>query len=478
MDPAERLAASKSNSILLVSSNQSTSFLIKELALKCGYSIRIITGLKHLLLLEADYRPSIVIIESSENLQDQQLIEMMSVLDRQLPNTHALIIYNHNISLNASELFRAGAKGIYQFPYEEQLLIDSIFENAPIDIPTSSLAPEVMTEVRILELRVAENLPFDVFIYLPQNCKFLLYRRKDHQLDRETIEKFETKNINSFYIRKSDLKLYHNYTAQVLSKINDSNLTRIERTHKLKNEVKNLISSFFTKDKFSPIESQSFLNTLNKVMQEYIGRSRNDCLFQRISDLACQSFTNYGHCMNTATYAVIFGMLTGFEELEILGLGGLLHDIGLSELPPSSINIPLSRMSPDQIQQYKTHPLRSVDIIRRKSLPIPEMVISMIEQHHENPDGSGYPNGLTLKEITPYAQILALADHLDELTSQSQGKATLSPHDALRTIMGSDSHPPAPFYNEELHGPIIRCLLNPNDENLPDAQKEAFLWKE
>ncbi len=95
----------------------------------------------------------------------------------------------------------------------------------------------------------------------------------------------------------------------------------------------------------------------------------------------------------------------------------LLHDIGKLAVPEHIINKP-GRLTPEEFEKMKVHPLVGAEILDRVAFPYP--VAPIVRSHHERWDGSGYPAGLTGEEIPIGARILAVVDCLDALASDRQ----------------------------------------------------------
>ncbi len=116
-----------------------------------------------------------------------------------------------------------------------------------------------------------------------------------------------------------------------------------------------------------------------------------------------------GHQNRVARLAVAIGEQMEFSEGELEGLkiGGLIHDIGKIYIPAEILN------RPGSINEYERliieeHTIIGYEIMSSVDFPWP--IADMVLQHHENIDGSGYPNGLKDDEITVEAKIIAIAD--------------------------------------------------------------------
>jgi len=140
------------------------------------------------------------------------------------------------------------------------------------------------------------------------------------------------------------------------------------------------------------------------------------------------------HSIRVCVLALAFGRhleLTE-EELNVLGLGALLHDIGKTKIPVDILNKP-GRLAPDEFDLMKSHVPRGVEILEQTP-GIPPRAIEVARAHHERFDGSGYALGLSGAEIGLFGQIGAIVDCYDAITSDRAYHAGMSAHDALRKM--------------------------------------------
>lgn len=121
-----------------------------------------------------------------------------------------------------------------------------------------------------------------------------------------------------------------------------------------------------------------------------------------------------GHVRRTQIFAVGIGNMLGLPESDIKALrtGALLHDIGKLAVPDYILNKPGS-LTPAELEKTKIHSQVGASILENVGFEYP--VIPTIKYHHENWDGSGYPDGLREEEIPLTARILAVADAFDTL---------------------------------------------------------------
>jgi putative two-component system response regulator len=137
-----------------------------------------------------------------------------------------------------------------------------------------------------------------------------------------------------------------------------------------------------------------------------------------------------GHCDRLAAYAVGVGRTMGLpeEDLAALRRGGLMHDVGKIGIPDAVLQKP-SRLTPHEFEIVKQHTLIGERLCGGMRSLAP--VRTIIRQHHERLDGSGYPDGLSGKAISPLAQIVGVVDAFDAMTTDRPYRDAISPGHAL-----------------------------------------------
>ena len=160
------------------------------------------------------------------------------------------------------------------------------------------------------------------------------------------------------------------------------------------------------------------------------------------------------HSMRVCILALTFGRHLEFnvEELNLLGLGALLHDVGKIKVPDEILNKP-GRLTPAEYDIIKTHVPLGVEIVESHS-GIPAASIEVVRSHHERFNGAGYMKGLAGDHIGFFASIGAIVDCYDAITSDRVYHAAVSGSDALQIMYaarGKDFHP-------DLLEQFIQCM--------------------
>lgn len=144
----------------------------------------------------------------------------------------------------------------------------------------------------------------------------------------------------------------------------------------------------------------------------------------------------YAHSVNVAVLSCVVGMGFGLNEGELRNLtfAGMIHDIGKLEIP-AIIRNKAGRLTRDEYQIMKSHAILSYELIKDRS-DISAHVKKAVRAHHENVDGSGYPDGTVGEEQSLFTKILHVTDVYDALISRSPYKKPYSPQEASEYLMG------------------------------------------
>jgi putative nucleotidyltransferase with HDIG domain len=141
------------------------------------------------------------------------------------------------------------------------------------------------------------------------------------------------------------------------------------------------------------------------------------------------------HIRRVQRSAVALAGRVGIEDqlqIQAIEAAALLHDIGKLAIPEHILNKP-GQLTPVEFERMKSHARIGAEILSEVNFPYP--VVPIVRHHHENWDGSGYPDGLKGADIPIGARILAVVDCFDALTSHRPYRRALSAADAFEIIV-------------------------------------------
>jgi putative nucleotidyltransferase with HDIG domain len=142
----------------------------------------------------------------------------------------------------------------------------------------------------------------------------------------------------------------------------------------------------------------------------------------------------HGHIRRVQAYAVGLAKSVGVadaQQIKAIEAAALLHDTGKLAIPEYILNKP-GKLSPVEFDKMKQHASIGADILSAINFPYP--VVPIVRHHHENWDGTGYPQGLKGTDIPIGARILSVVDCFDALTSDRPYRPRMSDEAALHIL--------------------------------------------
>lgn len=262
-----------------------------------------------------------------------------------------------------------------------------------------------------------------------------LLLRAGSVLNQSTINKIKEINILSIYIVdkysneeiEDIIKPEIRQKAIIMIKEAFSNIERINTSNKIRNSEKDYTwqeqSYFYNIGKMAESIIEDILNHKDVVLALVDIRSMNNYV--------------YSHCVNVAVISLTIGVAFKLpkKKLEALCIGALIHDIGKALLPKEILN-KHGNLTDEEKEIVKQHPRLGYRYLS-STYNINSLSKLVVLQHHERPDGLGYPDGLTKENIIDLSNIVSVADAYDNLSTDLPDKRAMFPSDVLEYLMSN-----------------------------------------
>jgi len=290
---------------------------------------------------------------------------------------------------------------------------------------------ENLVAVPSLETGQGKALPFDVYVRLPWSNKISLYRRRGSHLEQQRIDQDKNNRHLNFFVEQADYERYLEYVADQLFDLIVSHPLDRDRLRRAAGRV---LSNAVAQE--APAQAKQLMDNLGDVVTRFVSRMANEelssrqALFMKFARLAEMGTDFQRHPSHVSSLAVMLALGLGVSDQRTLvetALAGLLHDIGLTQLPVSVIAEAHSFQNAGTVSKalLKLHPQGGLDLLWNRGVKVSQLMESMILQHHEEWGGGGYPRGLSGEAVHPFAQLLRLADDLDDLIGNEEGPESL-----------------------------------------------------
>ncbi|MCI0916103.1 HD-GYP domain-containing protein [Pseudomonas stutzeri] len=163
---------------------------------------------------------------------------------------------------------------------------------------------------------------------------------------------------------------------------------------------------------------------------------RNESAMLWLARLKSQDLYTSLHCLSVSILAMGFGTHLGLpdEKIELLGLAGLLHDVGKMKIDPVILNKP-GKLTQEEFEHIKLHPRFGYEALCSQD-DIPPAAVQAAHGHHERLDGRGYPQGLDGYQIPFITRVVTIVDAFDAITSHrayDDARPIQTAYDVLRS---------------------------------------------
>jgi putative nucleotidyltransferase with HDIG domain len=176
---------------------------------------------------------------------------------------------------------------------------------------------------------------------------------------------------------------------------------------------------------------------LNNVVNELFDRLDNQPLPEYLDLSYKGNIRRYisRHCLNVSKLAMFLARELGMgrEEIREVAVCGLLHDVGMMKVK-QEVFTKHAALDQEEWEQVKGHPIEGA-LLLTKEVVLRDVVARVALEHHEKPDGSGYPAGKKKSETHLYARLINVVDTYGAMVSPRAYRLPMLPFQAMRVVM-------------------------------------------
>ena len=282
-----------------------------------------------------------------------------------------------------------------------------------------------------LESLQLDSVP-DFDLYVSSGGEYVLYRGANQPFTEKTLHALLENNIRQLYV---PVEWQHNYQRYVESNIrtiiDNPDIDEITRANIVYENAKWLVSDILN----NPTLRENIERGQAVVESTVYYVLKGQKAFHSLLKVMSFDYYTYSHCVNVCTFSLALAQYSGItdeRELNWLGTGALLHDVGKTKIPEEILN-KRGRLTPHEMEMMKQHPRWGYELAKESDV-IEDASYYPILQHHEREDGTGYPSGLGSGDIHPYSEIVAVADVFDAMTTQRCYRSAFSSFEAFKMM--------------------------------------------
>lgn len=279
---------------------------------------------------------------------------------------------------------------------------------------------------RVQSIVVGRPLQYDIFLKVSE--ELILFKRSGDVVTQNRFEDLLKHGVKNIYILNEHRPLYLSGLKDI---VKDPDSPDELRGKFIKETAFNHIDDLFHKEDVSSIAKES--SGLVEDMVNFISTDLNAA--STLMKLSTHDYYTYNHSVNVSVYSIAICKIILGEDKKLLvtaGLGGLLHDLGKRKIDLKIINKP-GKLDADEWLEMKKHPGYGYELLE-KVPTISHDIKRIVHEHHEHMDGTGYPKGLSEKQILKLSRIASVADVFDALTTKRSYSNPCSAKEALEIM--------------------------------------------
>ncbi|HZQ74967.1 MAG TPA: HD-GYP domain-containing protein [Burkholderiales bacterium] len=199
------------------------------------------------------------------------------------------------------------------------------------------------------------------------------------------------------------------------------------------------------------VDARHLKSSVNEITESVV---RNPDAMMLLAKMRKKGQYEFDRAVSTSVLMIAFGRFLQLtrEQLDILGMAGILLDVGKTRIP-DAVLYKKQVLTPQEYDEAKNHVKHSAELISESS-DFFRQVREVVLQHHERQDGSGYPRGLRGAEISIYGAIAGIVDSYSAMISARPYAEQLSPSNAL----GELHRLRGKLFHEALVEQFIQCI--------------------
>ncbi len=379
--------------------------------------------------IESNSGGAVDVVFTITGLSEVPMPEMAQLLRAAFPHQPIYFVAFDMKVFDRDIMIKNGYTDAFLLPVDREFLIKSIGRAAGVAVD------EAFSAVRLIDIDPDTKLEFEVAVFLPLNNKYVPLIRQGDRLVRDRLERLKQNKQNTIFVPVNQMQAFYDYSAKRIMELEEGARSSTERADKLQESIRDFVTGIVSASYSKHLtQGKQTTDNIRKVVDRYILLKSGESWYERIMNEVGQTGDSYSHAGRVSTFAALFAIALRVSNPADVAVAGILHDLGITFFPPNFQFKNESQFSKEEFEQFKTHPLVSLQAMQERKLPLNDDIVHAVTQHHERFSGGGYPENIQGKKMKMSAQVLALADRFDYLTRVEANLSPLDPAQAIERI--------------------------------------------
>jgi putative nucleotidyltransferase with HDIG domain len=344
--------------------------------------------------------------------------------------TPFVVMTGFSMLLETQSAYEMGAKEFLNKPFKNIELVRALDRILGVQKIVDTVPQHnEYCKVSIEEFIARPRTDFDIFIRL-SDLKYIKLANQGEEISKERTAHFKEKGVKYLYILKEDFSKLVKFNLKISQIIkNRDDIPSVKKLNFLKYTGEVILEKAFVKgvDKESFLDAQNYLSMTLEVISEA------DEYFDLLELLNSHSDFIYAHSIGVSMFSIMIARKLGFEASSTftkLSVAGMFHDIGKKEIDRDLLEKPRHLLTTHERKIIESHVNRSKEILLGIRT-VPEGIIQMVSEHHEDIIGQGYPANKTKRDFHPLSPILQCANLFADQALTSPNHKGLSGPEAV-----------------------------------------------
>ena len=401
--------------VLVVDDEEEIRISLEKYLIKHEY--RVVTAANGKEAYKKYFEEKVDLIVSDIRMPVMDGIELLKIVKKGNKSVPFILITGFSEILETKNAYELGADGFLSKPFRLKEFI-AIVKECLGEITYEPKDETVKYHgLKIEEFISGSKIDYPIFIKLSDD-KFVRIAECGEDLESFRVATYKEKGVHELFLLESDHAKYIDFLKKLSKGLKETKL-KISDQHKIEfmrvaNNIimENVFSKDFDREYFE--ESKEIFNTTLSVVHSM------DNMLELVKLISNSSDELYSHSVSVAMLAIMLTKKLGWileKNRTNIAMAGMFHDIGKKSMPRELLKKKFIELTYDEKMELDKHPIYGANMLMA-AYKIPSEVIEVALQHHENCQGTGFPNKLSPLRIHPLAKIITIVNEFMILAEQ------------------------------------------------------------
>lgn len=415
-------------SVLLVDDNDIFRDATQKNLEQLGY--RVLVAENGRIAQEILKKTSVNVVVSDIRMPEVDGIQLTKYV-KSATRTPVVLITGFAEILEAKDAYAWGADEFIPKPFTsedlEKVLQKCLREKLPIEMRRTDYC-----KLGIDDFISGRQIKYNIFARLSEN-KYIKVAHKGEDVSHNRIRSYKERGVVHLYLQREDFCNYVGFSPISMKEKKEKPKGYLERKIKFLEQTTDILRKQIRREGVSDAAFDSATTFVETVVELLTEDPSTLNLLEALNQHADHLFA---HSLGVSLFSTMIAQKVNWKlptNRFKVAMSGLLHDVGYKEISKDIIKKSKVNWTPNEAKTFEEHPVRGLSILKRLE-NIPEDVLQIVYQHHEDCLAHGYPAKLKKSAIHPMAKLIMVADEFCYRTIKNPDYVGMTPVEAIQDM--------------------------------------------